>query len=221
MLCCGAGDRAARLSLTAEALCAPLCFPCPFPSLSWRQADSEGRSWWSLGPPNNITVGPAVSEPLPLFFSLGFHGLQLPKQNAFWRAGRIRLHTWPAPLAMEGLQVSWFYFKCLLIWNLQGTRTPTLACVVPGRRRPGALCCPRDVLQDVRRKKRSGDARLGERDQRQTVDQIRGNRTEITITQLLSFEGLKRHTCWLSLSTRSLVKWNQATPSAADILAQP
>ena len=212
MLCCGAGDRAAGLSLTAEALCAPPCFLCPFPSLSWRrQADSEGRSWWSLGPPNNITVGPAVSEPLPLFLSLGFHGLQLPKQNAFCRAGRIRLHMWPAPLAMEGLQVSWFYFKCLLIWNLQATRTPTLACVVPGRRRPGALCCPRDVLQDVRRKQRSGDTRLGERDQRQTIDQIRGNRTVITTTQLLSFEGLKRHTCWLS----------QATPSAADILAQP
>lgn len=104
---------------------------------------------------------------------------------------------------MEGLQVSWFYFKCLLIWNLQGTRTPTLVSI-PGRRRPGALCCPRDVLQDVKReKKRSSKARLGEGDQRQTLDQIRGNRTEITITQLLSFEGLKRHACWLCLRTRS------------------
>lgn len=86
MLCCGAGDQAAGLSLTAEALCAPPCFLCPFPSLSWRQADSEGRSWWSLGPPNNITVGPVVSEPLPLFFSLGFHGLQLPQAECLLKS---------------------------------------------------------------------------------------------------------------------------------------
>lgn len=84
MLCCGAGSRAAGLSSAAEApvlhhVSSARFLACPGGSKLTARA-SLGGLW---GPPNNITVGPAVSGPLPLSLSLGFHDVQLPKQNAF------------------------------------------------------------------------------------------------------------------------------------------
>lgn len=115
----------------------------------------------------------------------------------------------------RGLGVRWFYFRCLLTWQISGNRESPLWCRCSGRRKPRALWWLRGCLQDVKReiKKRFGNTRLGEWDWWEEANNVE----ILTIFELLSSVGLKRHMLTL-LST--LYSRKSATPSALDCLGQ-
>lgn len=130
----GHGDPTAGPHLTTEDRCAPLCsLSVCVPRLS--QEKQVDREWRSLGRVTTLTGGPEVSWPLPLFLSLCFKCLR-DVQTSLKDLGELhKAHpaTWGQFIGQRrGLGVKQFYFKCLLIWQLQGIKNPHSGVCAPG-----------------------------------------------------------------------------------------
>lgn len=109
---------------------APLCSLCPFSmSVLGKASRQSGEILVVSGKSDNPNCRPGCLTSAP-FSLLHVQCLQLPTPTTPRRPGRTKQSTSSNSGCQltgqcRGLGVKRFYFKCLLTWQLQGTKNPT------------------------------------------------------------------------------------------------